>query len=75
MSKIWNTPMNTPLKSSRLVRRVILDENLPAGWSIKWGGKWDIHIGGKLVPTGLTSLDWTGNQWKDFINKHKQDND
>lgn len=71
MSKIWNTPMNTPLRSSRLVRRVILDENLQAGWPVKWGGKWDIHIGGKLVPTGLTSLDWTGNQWKDFINKNK----
>ena len=70
MPKLWNTPMNTPLKSSRLVRRVILDENLQVGWPVKWGGKWDLAINGKLVPTGLTSLDWTGNQWKDFINKH-----
>ena len=70
MSKIWNTPMNTPLRSSRLVRRVILDENLPAGWPVKWGGKWDIHINGKPVPTGLTSLEWTGNQWKEFILKN-----
>lgn len=75
MSKIWNTLMNTPLKSSRLVRRVILDENLPAGWPVKWGGKWYIAMNDKLIPTGLTSLDWTGNQWKDFINKHIQDNE
>jgi len=73
MTKIWNTPMNTPLKSSRLVRRVILDEDLPAGWPVKWGKQWDLAMNGKLIPTGLTSLDWTGNQWKDFINKHKQD--
>lgn len=56
MSKIWNTPMNTPLKSSRLVRRVILDENLSAGWPVKWGGKWDLAMNGKLIPTGLTSV-------------------
>ena len=62
MSKIWNTPMNTPLRSTRLVRRVILDEDLPAGWPVKWGGKYDISINGKLIPTNLTSLDWTGNQ-------------
>ena len=49
--------MNTPLRSSRLVRRVILDENLPAGWPIKWGDKWDIQI---------------GNEWKEFINKHRK---
>lgn len=73
MSKIWNISMNTPLRSTRLVKRIILDENLPAGWLVKWGGKWDITINNKLIPTGLTSLDWTGNQWKDFINKHKQD--
>jgi hypothetical protein len=72
MSKIWNTPMNTPLRSSRLVRRVILDENLPAGWPIKWGGKWDIQIGNELVHTGLKSLNWTGNEWKEFINKHRK---
>lgn len=70
MSKLWNTPMNTPLKSTRLVRRVILDENLPAGWPVKWGGKYDIPINGVLVPTGLTSLDWTGQMWKDFILKN-----
>lgn len=68
--KIWNTPMNTPLRSSRLIRRVILDENLPAGWPVKWGGKWDIYIDSKLVSTGLRSLDWTGNQWKEFILKN-----
>lgn len=70
MSKIWNTPMNTPLKSSRLVRRVILDEGLPAGWPVKWGGMYDISINGKLVPTGLRRLDWTGQMWKDFILKN-----
>jgi hypothetical protein len=71
--KIWNTPLNTPLRSSRLVRRVILDENLPAGWPVKWGGMYDIPINGKLIPTGLRTLDWTGQQWIDFINKHKED--
>ena len=70
-TKIWNTPLNIPLKSSRLVRRVILDENLKAGWPVKWGGKWDLAINGKLVPTGLTSLDWTGNQWIEFIKKQQ----
>jgi hypothetical protein len=64
--------MDTPLRSSRLVRRVILDENLPAGWPVKWGGMWDITINGKLIPTGLRTLDWTGQQWIDFINKHKE---
>lgn len=72
---IWNTPLNTPLKSSRLVRRVILDHNLKAGWPVKWGGKWDIAIGGKLIPTGLTSLDWTGKQWIDFINSNQPKNE
>lgn len=71
ITKIWNTPLNTPLKSTRLVRRIILDHNLPAGWPVKWGGKYDLSINGKLVPTGLTSLDWTGNQWIEFINKNK----
>lgn len=71
MSKLWNTPLDKPLRSSRLVRRVILDHRLPAGWPIKWGGKWDIYIEGRLVPTGLTCLTWTGQQWIDFINKHK----
>lgn len=66
---IWNTPLNTPLKSSRLVRRVILDHGLNAGWPVKWGGKWDIAIQGKMVPTNLTSLDWTGQDWINFINK------
>lgn len=68
---IWNTPLNTPLKSSRLVRRVIIDHKLNAGWPIKWGGKWDIAIGGKLIPTNLSSLDWTGKQWIEFINKNQ----
>lgn len=67
--------MNTPLKSSRLVRRVIIDENLPASWPVKWGGKWDIPIKGKIISTGLTSLDWTGDQWKNFILKQHQAND
>jgi len=68
--KIWNTPLNTPLRSSRLVRRVIIDHELEAGWPVKWGKKWDIAIKGELVPTGLTSLDWTGQQWINFINKY-----
>lgn len=72
---IWNTPLNVPLKSSRLVRRVILDHKLKAGWPVKWGGQWDITIGGKLVSTGLTSLDWTGQQWIDFINSNQQTNE
>lgn len=67
MKKIWNTPMNTPLRSSKLVRRVIIDEKLNAGYPLKWGGKWDIFINGELISTGLTSLSWTGQQWKEFI--------
>ena len=55
-----------------MVRRVILDENLPAGWPVKWGHQWDISINGKLVPTGLKRLDWTGNQWKEFILKNSK---
>lgn len=69
--KIWNTPLNKPLTSSRLVRRVILDENIKAGWPVKWGGQWDIAIGGKLISTGLTRLTWTGQNWINFISKHK----
>jgi len=65
--------LNTPLRSSKLVRRVILDENLPAGWPVKWGGMYDIAINGKLIPAGLRTLDWTGQQWIDFINKHKEE--
>ena len=71
MTKIWNTPLNIPLKNSKLVRRVILDHNLPAGWPLKWGSHWDIPINGKLVSTGLKSLNWTGQEWIDFINKNK----
>ena len=70
MSKIWKTPMDKPLRSAQLVKRVIIDEQLPAGWPIKWGKQWDITINNKLIPTGLTSLTWTGNQWKEFILKH-----
>lgn len=68
---IWNIPLNSPLKSAGQVRRLILDHNLKAGWPVKWGGKWDIAINGKLVPTGLTSLTWTGNEWINFINKNQ----
>jgi len=50
---------------------VIIDHQLKAGWPVKWGGKWDIAIGKQLVPTGLTSLDWTGQQWIDFINSNQ----
>lgn len=71
--KLWKTPLNTPLRSSRLVRRVIIDHDLEAGWPVKWGKKWDIAIKGELVPTGLTSLDWTGQQWIDFINKYNNE--
>lgn len=71
--KLWKTPLNTPLRSSRLVRRVIIDHDLEAGWPVKWGKKWDIAIKGELVPTGLTSLDWTGQQWIDFINKYNDE--
>ena len=67
---IWNTPLDKVLRTSRLVRRVILDHNLPAGYPIKWGNQWDLPIRGNLVPTGLTSLTWTGQEWIDFINKH-----
>ena len=70
MSKIWKTPMDKPLRSAQLVKRVIIDEQLPAGWPVKWGKQWDITINSQLVPTGLTSLTWTGNQWKEFILKH-----
>jgi len=66
---LWNTPLNIPLGSSRLVRRVILDHLLPAGWPFKWGGMWDIHINGIVYPTGLKRLDWTGQQWIDFISE------
>jgi len=75
MSKIWKTPMDKPLRSAQLVKRVIIDEQLPAGWPIKWGKQWDITINNKLIPTGLTSLTWTGNQWKEFILKHSNNND
>ena len=75
MSKIWKTPMDKPLRSAQLVKRVIIDEQLPAGWPVKWGKQWDITINNKLIPTGLTSLTWTGNQWKEFILKHSNNND
>jgi hypothetical protein len=52
---------------------VIIDHDLEAGWPVKWGKKWDIAIKGELVPTGLTSLDWTGQQWIDFINKYNNE--
>lgn len=68
---IWNTPLDTPLRSSRLVRRIIIDHGLPAGWPYKWGGQWDIHINGISYPTRLKRLDWTGQEWLDFINKYK----
>ena len=67
---IWNTPLDKVLRTSRLVRRVILDHNLPAGYPVKWGKQWDLPIRGSLVRTGLTSLTWTGQEWIDFINKH-----
>lgn len=35
-SKIWNTPLNIPLKSSKLIRRVIIENNLNAGWPVKF---------------------------------------
>lgn len=70
MNKIWKTPMDKPLRSAQLVKRVIIDEQLPAGWPVKWGKQWDITINNKLISTGLTSLTWTGNQWKEFILKH-----
>ena len=50
---------------------------IPAEWNLdsydaacQKGGKWDIYIDSKLVSTGLRSLDWTGNQWKEFILKN-----
>ena len=70
MTKIWNTPLHTPLRTAKLVRRVILEHNLPAGYPVKWGKQWDLPIRGDIVPTGLTSLDWTGQEWIDFINKN-----
>lgn len=69
MGKIWNTRLDIPLKTTRLVRRVIIDEDLKCGWPVKWGGKYDVPINGKLVPTGESSLRWTGQQWIDFIKK------
>ena len=69
--KIWNTRLDIPLKSSRLVRRVIIDEKLNAGWPFKCGGLWDIFINKKPVQTGLRTLDWTGRQWIEFINKNQ----
>ena len=68
--KIWNTPLDVPLRSSRLVRRIIIDHDLDAGWPFKWGGQWDLRIGNAIYPTGLTCLCWTGQDWIDFIKSH-----
>ena len=72
--KIWNVSSTIPLRSSKLVKRFLIDENLPAGWLVKWGGEWDIAVDGKLIPTGLKSLEWTGDEWKQFILKHLKKN-
>jgi hypothetical protein len=71
---IWKTPLDIPLRSSRLIRRVILDHKLPAGWPLKWGGMWDIYVDGVLVSTGLSALTWTGNEWITFIKKQHERN-
>lgn len=66
---IFNTRLDRVLRTTRLVRRVIIDSDLPAGWPVKWGEQWDIAINNELIPTGLKSLDWTGQQWIEFITK------
>jgi hypothetical protein len=68
--KIWNIPPHRTLTTTRAVNRLFIDENLPVGWLVKWGGQYDIPIMGKLVPTRLTCLCWTAQQWLDFVNNY-----
>lgn len=68
---IWKHRLDKVLTTSRLVRRVIIDYDLKAGWPVKWGKQWDVAIGDKLVPTGLTRLTWTTQEWIDFITKNQ----
>jgi hypothetical protein len=70
--KIWGIDPKKVLNTSKQVRRYTIDNNLEVGWVLKWGGEWDIIIDGNMVKTGLKSLTWTGEEWKEFILKHRK---
>lgn len=71
--QIWGINPKKVLNTSKQVRRFIIDNDLQAGWILKWGGEWDIIIDGKLVRTGLKTLSWTGKEWKEFILNYKKE--
>lgn len=70
--QIWGINPKKVLNTSKQVRRFIIDNDLQTGWILKWGGEWDIIIDGKLVRTGLKTLCWTGEEWKEFILNYKK---
>lgn len=64
--------LTSRISSYRQIRALCYDHKLSCGFPVKWGGKWDICIYGKLVPTGLRSLDWDGYMWIDFIKNYQK---
>lgn len=41
---LYKINMNKPIRSSRVVRQVIINSGLPVGWPVKWGHQWDINL-------------------------------
>ena len=64
--KIWNLDLKKVPKSTREIRRALVDE-VGCGWPVKWGLQYDLALPNGLHATGNRTLHhWTLQQWVDF---------